>query len=113
MSDSKQIEYRIIPGIASIVEIECETFPLRHGRRRASFVFLSAGKPPVRGGAVKWEELPVEVQDAITAHFGAVFALPADARGAYLDALAPWSVMAMTEAKEDAAPQGMVQRRPS
>ena len=85
------MEYKIIPGIAACVTVECEKFPLRWGARTAMFIYMDEGKPIEKGvgDLIEFSSLPQAVQDAITAHFNAVFALPIEARGKHLDSIEP------------------------
>lgn len=88
------MKYKIIPGIAALVAVECEAFPLRYGHRRSDFIFLAEGKQPVAGmgDPIKWGDLPHKVQSEINKHFATVFALPVERRGEYLKSIQPWDV---------------------
>ena len=89
-------EYKIIPKIAALVDVECELFPLKFGHKRCSFIYLSTGKPPEKGcgDSIAWSDLPTAVQEQIDAHFAVVFTIPIEKRGEYLSELKPWAVEA-------------------
>lgn len=90
------MKYKIIPGIAALVHVECELFPMNYGRERTSFIFLADGKPVEKGvgDPVEFNDLPLKVRAEINKHFGTVFALPIEARGRYLKDIVPWEVEA-------------------
>lgn len=83
--------YTIHCGIASLVNVECEEFPLRYGERKSSFIYMAEGKPIEKGigDPIHWSDLPEPVQAAIAQHFDTVFALPIERRGEYLKDLQP------------------------
>ncbi len=88
------MKYKLIPGIAALIHVECETFPERYGQRRIAFIFMAEGKPvsPGIGDTVEMSGLPQIVQDQINTHFASVFALPVEDRGEYLDNIIPWEI---------------------
>ena len=88
--------YKIIPGIAALVTVECDLFPDNFGFKRSNFIYMSDEKLPEKGCGypVKWEDLPLKVQAEINKHFGIVFSLPIEKRDGYLKQLVAWEVEA-------------------
>lgn len=85
------MKYTIHCGIAALVHVECEAFPLRYGERKSAFIYMAEGKPIEKGigDPIRWDDLPLRVKAAINKHFGTVFALPIERRGEYLENLEP------------------------
>lgn len=85
------MRYTIHPGIAALVSVECEAFPLRYGERKSAFIYMNENTVPEKGIAdpIRWDDLPLKVRARIVQHFETVFDLPIEKRGAYLDNLEP------------------------
>lgn len=83
--------YKIIPGIAALVHVYCDAFPMNYGERRCAYVFLSEEKGVDTGlnEPVKYSQLPLQVRDAINQHFKRVFALNIDDRIQYMKTVQP------------------------
>lgn len=79
---NSKTKYEVIPGIAACVEVACEIFPERYGRRTNGYIYYRHGVVFDEGSnRVLFDELPQTVQIAIKGHFERQFNLPVKERG--------------------------------
>lgn len=87
-------KFTILPGnIAAVVHVKMHYDGSIPGYREATYIFMADNKLPENAAlSPPFESLPLEVRAAVNKHFGTVFALPVERRGAYLRSCVPFDV---------------------